>query len=78
MSVITSEAVLRLPVRYRLIINLFWIVGRFFGRDERLTAFVTLLRHEINGVASDDESYDAFVDTIADAVKMERRFHGAE
>ncbi|WLB24924.1 hypothetical protein QIH85_23885 [Bradyrhizobium japonicum] len=73
MMTVIQEEVFHLPVRYRLIVNMMAIIGWFFGRDERLTAIITLLRAELNEAAEDDESYDAFVDTIGDALRMRGR-----
>ncbi|UQD96063.1 hypothetical protein [Bradyrhizobium japonicum] len=70
MSVITSETAFALPYRYRLLINMWSLIGWLFGRDERLTALLTLLRAEMVEAAEGDEAYDAFVDVVADALRM--------
>ncbi|MEY9428173.1 hypothetical protein ABH975_003488 [Bradyrhizobium ottawaense] len=70
MTVMTSESAFHLPFRYRLIINMMAIIGWLFGRDERLTALITLLRAEMDEAAEGDEAYDAFVDVVADALRM--------
>ncbi|MHC2536943.1 hypothetical protein [Bradyrhizobium diazoefficiens] len=69
MSVSRSETAFALPCRYRLLINMWSMIGWLFGRDERLTALITLLRVEMDEIAEDDEAYDAFVDVITDALR---------
>jgi hypothetical protein len=70
---IIATSVFSLPYRYRLIINLFAVIGWFFGRDERLTAMMMLLNQEIEQVADNDENFDSMVDSVADAIKIEHR-----
>jgi hypothetical protein len=69
----SSTVILSLPYRYRLLINMVEILMWFFNRDERMVTLIMVTAREVNDLTEDENQYDAFVDALADGIKLERR-----